>query len=70
MAALVLSSPELGALHQHYKVTVRNILRLPQNTPESFIMLAAGSLPATALLLLGMLTLLGMLARLHTQHSR
>ena len=33
-------------------------------------MLAAGSLPATALLLLGMLTLLGMLARLHTQHSR
>ena len=64
VAALVLSSPELGALHQHYKVTIRQVLRLPQNTPESFVMLAAGSLPATALLHLGMLTLLGMVARL------
>ena len=64
VAALVLSSPEVSTIHQHYKVILRQILRLPQNTPESFIMLAAGSLPATALLHLGMLTLLGMVARL------
>ena len=64
VAALVLSSPELATLHQHYKVMVRNLARLPQNTPESFVMLMGGTLPATALVHLGMLTLLGMVGRL------
>ena len=64
VAALVLSSPELAALHQHFKVTIVRLLRLPQNTPESFVMLLAGSLPLTGLLHLAMLTLLGMVARL------
>ena len=64
VAALVLSSPELATLHQQYKVMVRNLARLPQNTPECFIMLLGGTLPATALVHLGMLTLLGMVARL------
>ena len=63
-AALVLSTPEISALHQHYKCTIKQLLKLPINTPESFAMLISGSLPLTALLHLGMLTLLGMISRL------
>ena len=64
VAALVLSTAELSILHLHYKKSLRQLLRLPVNTPESFVMLAAGSLPLTALLHLRMLGLLGMIARL------
>ena len=63
-AALVLSTPEITALHQHYKCMIKQLLKLPSNVPESFAMLLAGSLPITALLHLGMLTLLGMISRL------
>jgi hypothetical protein len=45
VAALVLSAPELGALHAHYKSSIRQLLRLPANTPEPFIMLMAGRCP-------------------------
>ena len=64
VAALVLSSAEISALHQHYKSSVRQLLRLPITTPESFVMFLAGSLPATAIVHLRMLTLLGMIGRL------
>ena len=64
VSTLVLSGQQLEVLHQHYKVTVRQVLRLSDKTPECFVMFVAGTLPATALLHLGQLTLLGMVARL------
>ena len=64
VAALVLSSAEISALHQHYKSSLRQLLRLPITTPESFVMFLAGSLPATAIVHLRTLTLLGMISRL------
>ena len=64
VSSLVLSTLELGVLHQHYKVSIRQVLRLSDKTPESFIMLMAGTLPATALFHLGLLSNLGMVARL------
>ena len=64
VAPLLLTTSELSALHSHYRTTIRQILRLPKNSPECFIMLLAGTLPLTALLHLRMLTLLGMIARL------
>ena len=64
VAALVLKAQELAALHAHYRKSIRQLLRLPVNTPECFVMLMAGSLPASALVHLRMLTLLGMIGRL------
>ena len=46
--SLVLTQTELSVLHLQYKKSVRQILRLPVNTPECFLMLCAGSLHATA----------------------
>ena len=63
-AALILSGAEISTLHQHYKCSVRKILRLPITTPESFVMFIAGSLPATAFIHLHTLTLLGMISHL------
>ena len=62
-AALILNGAEISALHQHCKSSFRQILRLPITTPKSFIMFIAGSLPATALIHLNTLTLLGMIGR-------
>ena len=64
VASLVLSNSELSVLHQQYKSCVRQLLRLPITTPESFIMFFAGALPATAIVHLRTLTLLGMISRL------
>ena len=61
-AALILNGAEISALHQHYKCSVHQILRLPITTPESFIIFIAGSLPATAFIHLHTLTLLGMIS--------
>ena len=63
-ASLVLSIAEMTTLHSHYCTVTRQILRLPKNTPECFVMLVSGSLPATALLHLRILSLLGMISRL------
>ena len=63
-AALVLKTSELSVLHSHYRKSVRQLLRMPINTPECFIMLMAGCLPATALVHLRILGLLGMIGRL------
>ena len=64
VAPLVLSNSELNTLHSHYKNVIRQILKLPENTPESFIFFSAGTLPIIALIHLDILTLLGMLGRL------
>ena len=63
-ASLVLTTGETSALHQHYTSCIRQILRVSRYTPECYVMLMAGTLPATALLHLRMLGLLGMVARL------
>ena len=63
-ASLVLSTAEMSTLNSHYRTVTRQILRLPKTTPECFVMLASGSLPAIALLHLRMLSLLGMIGRL------
>ena len=64
LASLVLNKSEIGALHHHHKINQQKITKLHQGTPESVVMFLAGSLPATALLHLRMLGLLGMIARL------
>ena len=67
VASLVLSGSELSVLHQQYKTCVRQLLRLPITTPESFTMFFAGALPATAIVHLRTLSLLGMISRLGPQ---
>ena len=64
LAALVLSNPELAALHHYQKVHLQRLQRLHQATPECVVMFLAGSLPATGILDLRILSLLGMIARL------
>ena len=68
VAPLVLSNSELTALHSHYKQVIRQLLKLPDTTPESFIFFSAGTLPITAFIHLNILTLLGMIARLGSEN--
>ena len=68
LSALTLSTGEYSAIHQKHKNTVRQILRLPVNTPESALMFLAGCLPATALIHLRMFSILGMVARLESDN--
>ena len=68
LSSLVLSNLELAAIHHHYKVDLQRLQRLHQATPECVVMFLAGSLPATALLHLRILGLLGMIARLGTEN--
>ena len=75
LPALVLSNLEVSVIHHHYKTYLERLQRLHQATPECVVMFLAGSLPATALLHLRMLGLLGMIARLGpdnilNQHGR
>ena len=64
LSSLVLSNLEMSALHHYQKVHLQRLQRLHQATPECVVMFLAGSLPATGLLDLKMLSLLGMIARL------
>ena len=64
LSSLVLTNLELSAIHHHYKVDLQRLQRLHQATPECVVMFLAGSLPATALLHLRILGLLGMISRL------
>ena len=64
LPALVLSALELSIVHQHHKSYLERIQRLHQATPECVVMFLAGSLPATGVLHLRLLSLLGMIARL------
>ena len=67
VASLVLSGAEISAIHQHFKMCVLHLMRLPLTTPECFLMFSAGALPATAIIHLHTFTLLGMIGRLQ-QH--
>ena len=64
LGSLVLSSKEIGIIHRHHKVTLCRLQKLPPTTPDCVVFFLAGSLPATALLHLRMLGLLGMIGRL------
>jgi hypothetical protein len=64
LAALVLNTKEEGVIQNHHKLTLSRLQKLQSSTPACVIYFLAGSLPATALLHLKQLGLLGMLARL------
>ena len=64
LPALLLSISETAALHHYYKVNTERLQRLHSSTPECVVMFLGGSLPATGILHLRMLGMLGMIARL------
>ena len=64
LSALVLSQTELSSIDHHYKVNLENLQRLYKATPSPVVHFLAGSLPASALLHIRQLSLLGMIARL------
>ena len=64
LASLVLSKTELDSIDHHYKVSLESLQRLYKGTPTPVVLFMAGSLPASALLHLRQLSLLGMIARL------
>ena len=64
LSALVLSKTEEDSLDQHFKVSLESFQRLYRATPAPVVHFLAGSLPASALLHLRQLSLLGMIARL------
>ena len=64
LPSLILADNELAAVHHHQKVNLQRLQRLCQATPECVVMFLAGSIPATGILHLRILGLLGMIARL------
>ena len=64
LAALVLSSKEQETLNHHHKEKLERLQKLYPRTPAPAVFFLAGSLPASAILHLNQLTLLGMIARL------
>ena len=64
LASLVLNKAEMAVIHHHLKVHLERILKLHKSTPECVVIFLDGSLPASALLHLKMLGLLGMIAHL------
>ena len=64
LPSLVLSDSKLAVIHHEHKLTLQRLQRLHQATPECIVFFLAGSLPATGILHLRMLGLLGMIARL------
>ena len=64
VGSLVLNGTELKTLSNHFKLTVSRLQKLPLNTPECVVFFLSGNLPATAIVHLRMLSLLGMISRL------
>ena len=64
LASLVLSDYEIAVVHHHHKLNHECLQRLYPSTPESVVMFLAGSIPASGILHLRILGLLGMIARL------
>ena len=64
LSSLVLDDSEIAVVHHQHKTNLERLQRLHQATPEPVVMFLTGSLPATGLLHLRMLGLLGMIARL------
>ena len=68
LEGLVLNDSETGIIHHHHKTNLESLQRLLPATPECVVMFLAGSLPATGILHLRMLGLLGMISRLGPEH--
>jgi hypothetical protein len=64
LASLVLNKTELKSLDLHHRTQLLRLQRLYPGTPAPVVYFMAGSLPASALLHLRQLSLLGMIARL------
>ena len=64
LGALVMSKTEEDSLDQHFKSSLERFQRLYKATPAPVVHFLAGSLPASALLHLRQLSLLGMISRL------
>ena len=64
MASLVLLGKDIATIETQYKRSLQNILKLPASSPSSLVHFVAGTLPATALLHLKILSLFGMICRL------
>ena len=64
LASLVLSDDEIAVVHHHHKLNHERLQRLYPATPECVVMFLAGSIPASGILHLRILGLLGMIARL------
>ena len=65
LATLVLSTTEIGVLNSHFKKHIQRLLKLHKLTSEPVVWFLAGCLPLQALLHLRILTLFGMITRLH-----
>ena len=68
LASLVLNKTEVDSIDHHYKVSLESLQRLYKGTPTPVVLFMAGSLPASALLHLRQLSLLGMIARLGSEN--
>ena len=68
LAALVMSKTEEDSLDLHFKVSLERFQRLYKATPAPVVYFLAGSLPASAILHLRQLSLLGMISRLGHKH--
>ena len=64
LAALVLSSKEQDTLNHHHKEKLERLQKLYPRTPAPVVYFLAGTLPASAVLHLRPLAILGMIARL------
>ena len=65
LATLVLRTTEVGMLASHFKKHVQRLLKLHKLTSEPVVWFLAGCLPLQALLHLRILSLFGMITRLH-----
>ena len=64
LGALILTGKETESIENHYRESLRQLLRLHKGTPRCVIYFLAGSLPGVALLHLRQLSLFGMITRL------
>ena len=62
-ASLVLNNKETDALSRHYRYTLCRLQKSPLSSPECITFFLGGSLPATAILHLRILSLFGMISR-------
>ena len=68
LPSLVLTSTELKPLIHHHKVTLERLMRLHPKTPRAAVYFLAGRLPIEAVYHSRMLSLLGMIFRLPSDH--
>ena len=63
LTSLVLTNKELGMIENHYRETLRRLLRLHSKTPRCVIYFLSGSLPGDAFVHLRQLSTFGMICR-------